>query len=477
MNLKKENMKFMKNIKSLELLSLFYMLTSEISQLEESASCIPSERITPFRGPGGERRMTKNSDSISRHLFILVIIFLFGQNTFAQQSLDDYLVTAADNNPGLQSKFYDYMAAMERVPQVGVLPDPQVAFGYFVQPVETRLGPQQARIGVAQMFPWFGTLDAKKDVATEMAKAKYEIFAEAKSRLFYDVKSTWYNLYFTGKAIGITRENIDILQTLQRLALIKIESGEGSAVDELRVEMELLDLENQLELLSDKLEAQKIAFNNLLNVDSTIEIVVPDMLKTKDIPLNRQAILDSIKNNNHQVMALEFREASAMYQQKVAEKMGKPGFKIGVDYIFVGSSSNEMLSADESGKDAVILPKVGITVPLYRKKYTAMVQEAVFKQQSFAQERLDKENVLESIYEKANTDYQNAIRRIDLHTKQLDLSGKALRILQSEYATDGKNFEEILRMEKQVLMHGLELQKSRSDLNASVAFIDYLMGR
>ena len=34
--------------------------------------------------------------------------------------------------------------------------------------------------------------------------------------------------------------------------------------------------------------------------------------------------------------------------------------------------------------------------------------------------------------------------------------------------------EEILRMERQVLMHNLELEKSRTDLNASIAFINYL---
>lgn len=416
----------------------------------------------------------KTSKSIYIYVFLLISIPKIG---ISQKYIDDYLKIAAENNPGLQVKFSEYMAALEKIPQVGALPDPQIAFGYFIQPVETRVGPQQARFSFGQMFPWFGTLNAKEDVATEMAKAKYEMFEEAKSRLFYDIKSTWYNLYFTQSAINITKKNIDILNTFQKLALVKIQAGKASAVDELRVEMEILDLENQLLLLLDKLETQKIAFNNLLNVESSTEIVIPELLDTPEMDLSRQAILDSIRYNNHQVLQFEFTEASFEYQQIVAKKIGNPNFSIGLDYIMVGESSNSLLPASESGKDAIFLPKVGITIPLYRKKYTSMVKEAVFMQEATRNQKTEKINVLETVYEKANTDYQDSKRRIGLHKKQLELAGKALRILESEYATDGKNFEEILRMERKVLMHSLELEKSRSDLNASVAFINYLMGK
>jgi len=327
------------------------------------------------------------------------------------------------------------------------------------------------------MFPWFGTLNAKEDVVTEMARAKYELFEEAKSRLFYDVKSTWYNLYFTNRAIAITRENIEILNTFQKLALVKIEAGKASAVDELRVEMEILDLENQLLLLVDKYQTQKVAFNNLLNIDETQEVLIPELLKTTEINLSREALLDSIKLNNHQVLNLEFQQASYEYQQTVARKMGNPSFTVGMDYLFIGESSNPALGPNESGRDAMMLPMVGITIPLYRKKYTSQVREAVFMQEAKQNQQIEKINVLETIFEKANTDFKDSKRRIDLHDQQLKLAGKALNILETEYATDSKNFEEILRMERQVLLHNLELEKSRSDLNASVAFITYLMGK
>ncbi len=407
---------------------------------------------------------------------IKIFLFLLSTQCFSQELIQPYLQTAAENNPGLKAKFNEYMAALEKVPQAGALPDPTLAFGYFIQPVETRLGPQQARISLTQMFPWFGTLGAQEDAAAQMAKAKYEMFEEAKSRLYYEVKSTWYNLYYTHKAIAITRDNIAILNTFQKLAWVKIEAGKSSAVDELRVEMEILDLENQLKLLLDMWTTQQVSFNNLLHVDEPQQVDIPDLLNMDELNLDREAILDSIRRNNHQVLALEFQEASYQYQQFAADKMGKPKFTIGFDYIFIGESDNSMLSPGESGKDAVVFPMVGISVPLYRKKYTSMVKEAAYMQETAQEQKVDKVNILESIYEKAYTDYSDANRRIDLHIKQLELAQKALRILESEYATDGKNFEEILRMERQVLQHSLELEKARTDFNAASAFVTYLMG-
>ena len=104
-------------------------------------------------------------------ILIVILVFITGSAT-AQNNLNKYLETAAQNNPGLKAKFNEYLASLEVIPQVGVLPDPQLAFGYFIQPVETKVGPQRAKISVTQMFPWFGTLDAKEDVAIQKSKAK-----------------------------------------------------------------------------------------------------------------------------------------------------------------------------------------------------------------------------------------------------------------------------------------------------------------
>ena len=234
---------------------------------------------------------------MNNKIIILGIILLISYVAIAQgskESLDGYLITAAENNPGLKAKFNDYMAAMEKIPQVGTLPDPQFAFGYFIMPVETRLGPQRATFGLKQAFPWFGLFRTREDAASEMANAKYEEFESYKSNLFFEVKTAYYNFYFMEKAIQITKENMEILRIFKNLSLVKIENGSASIVDELRVELELNDLENQLALFVDSKEVFQNKFNNLLNRNNLLKIETPHELWQEDLPFEKVALLDSI---------------------------------------------------------------------------------------------------------------------------------------------------------------------------------------
>lgn len=385
--------------------------------------------------------------------------------------LERYLVMAAENNPGLKSRFNEYMAALEVAPQVRALPDPQLAFGYFIQPVETRVGPQEFRISASQMFPWFGTLKAKEDVAIQMAEAKYEAFEEAKSRLFNDVRGTYYNLYFNRKAIGIVRDNIQILNTFQKLALIKVEAGIVSLVDEYRIEMEIGDLENHLALLRDQQFSLEVAFFNLLNSERE-EVLLPKVLWDRGPALTKQALLDSIMIGNHQLIGLEMQREVQVFRQASARKSGGPDFSVGLDYIFVGHGENNL-----SGKDAFVFPKIGITIPLYRNKYKAMVDEAVYLEAAKANEKIDRENMIKTLFENTWKELSDADRRIILYAHQVQLADQSIKLLETEYTTANQHFEEILRMERKQLFYALELEKARSDKQAAVSFIDYLAGK
>ena len=390
----------------------------------------------------------------------------------AQQELEGYLQVAAENNPGLKAKFNDYMASLELAPQVKALPDPTIAFGYFISPVETRVGPQQFKISASQMFPWFGTLEAKENVAIQSAKAKYEIFLEAKSKLLNEVRSTFYNVYLNRRAIEITRGNLTILNTFQKLANIKVEAGKVSAIDEYRIEMEMGDLENQLALLLDKQIVLELMFNNLLNTPREQQVITPEVLWTTDLSLNKEQISDSIRANNHQLLVLSMQQEALSYRKELADKLGKPGFTLGLDYTFVGQGDNNL-----AGTDAFMFPMIGISIPLYRNKYRAMVNEVVYLQEARQFEKTDKLNLLETILENAWKDYQDADRRLRLYRSQLELAGQSLNLLETEYVAGNKDFEEMLRMERKVLAYGLELEKARSGKQASISFINYLMGQ
>ena len=416
-------------------------------------------------------KMTANTKT---YLFLSLMLMLT-TSIFSQENLNNYLEIAANNNPALKVKFNDYMAAMEKVPQVGALPDPNVAFGYFIQPVETRVGPQRFKLNLAQSFPWFGLLSAQEDVATEMANAKYEEFENTKSNIFFEVKTAYYNYYFIEKAIEITKKNIEILEVFKRLSLVKIEAGNASIVDELRVELELNDLENQLALFLDTKDALQIKFNNLLDRDDSSEIIVPEVLWQEDIPLGQLNMLDEIYASNHQIKSIEHKLNAFVNQEIVAKKQGLPKFNIGLGYTIVEENTGS--SALNNGKDAFLFPSVGVTIPLYRKKYKALIKEAQFRQEAEISRKEDKKNALSSVYENTYKDFKDGDRRIALNLRQSGIAKKVLDILIISYSTNSKDFEEVLRIERQLLKYELEHQKALTDKNAAVAFMDYLIGK
>jgi len=401
-----------------------------------------------------------------------VILLMASSVLAAQDVLDDYLEMAAENNPELMYRFNEYMAALERIPQVKALPDPKLVFAFFISPVETRMGPQQFRISASQFFPWFGTLEAKENVAIESAKEKYELFMETKSSLYRDIKNVYYNIYFNSKSIEITRESISLLESMQKTVNVKAEAGMVPVTDEYLLELEINDMENQLAELRDSYIKLETEFIQLVNSDSIYAVNIPVVLWDTEPGPDRQSALDSVLAGNHSLLALEFKVAALDHQREVAELEGRPGFNISLDYIAVGRGETGL-----AGKDAFVFPSVGISIPLYRNKYRAMVKESAYMEAGSRYNTSNRINALEILFEKAWRDYADADRRIKLNISQSELAGKYLEILESEYSTAGNDFEELLRMERRLLKYSLELEKARADRHSAIAIIEYLMGK
>ena len=214
------------------------------------------------------------------------------------------------------------------------------------------------------------------------------------------------------------------------------------------------------------------SFLNLLNVESNSIVLIPDQLWEEILIVDKKVLLLEILEKNNQLQSLDYQFESLLAKQEVAQKSGLPNINLGIDYTAIGKGENNL-----SGKDAFMFPKIGITVPIYRNKYKAMVKEVVYLQEAKKEEKADKENVLEIIFENAFKDYKDANRRIKLFAEQTELAERSLRIIETLYATNGKEFEEVLRMERRLLKYHLEKEKAHADKHAAIAFINYLSGK
>lgn len=405
---------------------------------------------------------------------IIIIIFTaFGFSTLTNaQSLDDYFKLAAENNPGLQAKYKSFEAAMQKVTQVSSLPDPNLSFGYFVSPVETRVGPQRARFSLTQMFPWFGTLKAQEDAATLMAEATYQEFLDARNKLYYQVSASYYPLYELHKLISIEEENQRILSSYKEIATIQFQNDKGSMVDVLRVDIMLKDATTNLSILEQKQKPLVTRFNKLLNRSDDDNIVVQDSLFTFSLPANYRK--DSLLASNPILDELELKIEASKASEQAAIKQGLPKLGVGLDYVIVGQRTD--MSVPDNGKDA-FMPMVSVSLPIFRGKYKAAQKEAQLMRESYSLQREEAANRLISSYDMIWFEIQKQIELIQLYEEQIQESGQSLNLLFSAYSTSGKDFEEVLRMQQQILKYQKMKATALSEYHIALAELDYITAK
>lgn len=426
--------------------------------------------------------MKKNIINIGA--LIMFFLALWTNNSHAQEEeigigyLDKYLVLAAENNPQIRSLYKEYLAALEKVVQEGTLPDPQISFGYFIQPVETRVGAQQATASFSQMFPWFGTLDAQERVAAERAQARLQLFEDAKLELFRDVKITYTELYYLEMAIQVTEENLALLSSFKSIAEVQFESGKTGFSSVLQVELEEEELESRLAYLKDSRIPLLTEFEELLNEELQEPLGFPDSLWEEQLLNEKSILLERILAENPRLEQLEHQARSFEEQLIVAKKMGLPSFTLGGTYTNIASRTDldPAMALPDNGQDAFIFPQIGIRVPLYRQKYKAMRQEAILQQEAVQLNKENLENELETKLEQLYRDYVDAVRNVELYNRLTTIAKQSLELYQTELSTGRNNVLEIIRMERQLLNYGLELARAKTERNNNVYRINYLIG-
>ncbi|MFN1834254.1 TolC family protein [Balneola sp. MJW-20] len=403
----------------------------------------------------------------------LMVLLMFSP-VVEGQSVAELQQEAAENNPELKARYQQYLAAMEQPQISGVLPDPEVSFSYFIKPIETRVGPQQARVSVKQMLPWFGSLGSQRSATELQARAAFESFQEARNRLFYQVEKTVTELYELEESIRLSRENAMILNSLVEISLARYETNRATQVDVLRAQIEEEDLQIQIELLENDRKVLNRKLNELLNRPGNEAADIPDTLLTEEIG-SKQELLNSISRQNPDLSRLRYEEASKAEMRSLAKKNNRPDIMLGFDYIFTGES--DLPNVANSGEDAIMV-MAGLKVPIFGRKNRSGVRQAEQKVQEAEYRRQSMENVLETSLESSLSDYDDAISRYELYDQtQIQRIGQAIEIMMEAYASDRADFEEILRMQRKQLDYQLRRLQAKTDQYTAAAYIAYLIGK
>jgi len=136
---------------------------------------------------------------------------------------------------------------------------------------------------------------------------------------------------------------------------------------------------------------------------------------------------------------------------------GKPTFGIGLDYSLVTGRTDAI--PENNGRD-ILIPKVMVSIPIYRKKYTAKKQEEELKQQAFEFQKESLTNQMMSSIQGYKSEYESAKLMYELANKQIEISNRAYDILLADYSSKGKRFDELMKLQSDINRYEIEIIKS-----------------
>lgn len=397
----------------------------------------------------------------------IAVILLVPSFSLNGQSLTEYQQEAIENNPGVLAKYKLFEVNLTRVGQVNSLEDPTLSFGYFISPIETRVGPQKARFSLTQMFPWFGTLKAKGDVAALQAEASYQSFVDEQYKVKLQVAKTYFPLLELEQVEELQQQNLDLLESWKRLATIQYESGKTSLADVLRIDVQKKEIETELSLLNDEKRPYGVAFNRLLNRPDTTVVNLSDTSYL-------EPVFYEMPNweTNPQIVGFNKRIEANQKQLTVIEKQGLPKIGAGVDYMLVGERTD--MNVIDNGKNA-FMPMISISLPIFRRKYQEASKETELRIESLQYSIGNRENQLSTQYERLRFEIGRELQLLELYEGQTGETQQIQNLLFTAFSDSGSDLDELLRIQMQLLSYQIKQEKSKTRLKIALANMEYLL--
>lgn len=390
-------------------------------------------------------------------------------------TLGPWLRQAVEDHPEIRAAHARLEAALHRVAVDRGWPDPTFSWTWYVESVETAVGPQQHRLALTQRIPWFGKLGASGDAASQQASAAEARLLAARLDLQERVARAWYDYAYLARAERITAENLDLLRYEEQVARTRYRTDSAGYPAVIRAQVEMGQLQDRLRALRDRRGPTAAALNEALGRPLDSPLPWPASLEGPGVELpDSTAVLAAVRRSNPELRALDHEVAAAGHRADAAGKEGAPEFALSVATILTGES--ELTNFPGQGKDPWMVG-VAVQLPLWRGKYSGKVDAAEAEQRRLQYEREDRTRRLEVSARDALFRLADAERRIDLYRDGLiPKADQSVRASATAFQNGEVGFLDFLDAQRTRLEFQLQLAAARADRGRAVVEIARLMG-
>lgn len=401
-----------------------------------------------------------------------LILLLFAQNSMATPLETNLTLTAAlkygaENSPGLQAALHHWKSAEQNITVQKALPDPTLTYGYYVESVETRVGPQNQSIQLTQKIPGFGKLALAKAIATDLTAAAGERYRREKLALDTAITQGYAELYYLKRNTEITEERIQLMRTLEQIAQTRYAAGAPMAAL-LQAQLELGKLEEQLASLNDLRHPTTAQLNAALNRPADAPLPWP-----ADLPDQPLIIPTTASNSNPELAELGLRVMQSKHQLHLAKRERLPDFTLGLQYIETGEAK---LPVSDSGKDPIIAT-IGINLPIWFGKNRARIASAAHQKTAAELQLESREKTLEAEIRQALFNLRDADRKMTLYRDTLiPKAQQSLNVNRNAYEAGSLEFINLIDAERALLEFERAHERARADRLIARAKLSQLTG-
>jgi len=362
--------------------------------------------------------------------------------------LSGLISEALERNPEIIAARDRWKSAEAIIDARRAFPDPRFSYTYFIESVETRVGPQEHILSANQTLPFYGKRNLRADIAAKDAENLKQVYEATKREVIRQVKGTFYDLFYVATLIEITHRERMLLKRFERIARTKYETGRGHQQNILKVHVEITKLNERLLNLEKQKQTAEAMLNILLNRPPTEPLAKPRQPDLMKISLGLEELLELAKENRPELKATEALIEKGENAYKLTKKDYYPDLTVGINYIEVGHRPGDV---EEEGKDAFNV-MLSINVPIWRKKLSSQVQSA---RDTIAAHRNHHRNMLNRTLFKVKDSFfkiQTARDTIELYENALIPQAKqSMESAEAGYITGILSFLDLLDAERVLL--------------------------
>ena len=373
-------------------------------------------------------------------LLLLMVNLLSPTSILASNELSVLIEKALKTNLSIKQVELQKEMQLQRVDQVGVLPDPTVSYSFFGESVQTKTGPQEQKFGITQRIPWLGKLSNEKEVAKKKAAIEETKISQSKSRMVYQIRSLWAEMQTLYINHDIADSTLRLYKNWNQKLLADLKVGTTSYANVLKMEIEIEKINDDIQSIKNQLRNLKYQIHFLVGDSDANEIKRESSYRELILSIDVANDLDNFLIDNPQIK--ENKALMGLYKSKesLSQKAFFPNFSLGVGYIQTGEGPSAM----ENGKDPWLI-NVGMSIPLSLSKNSASVRE---NELGYQKAKYKNEYALLEI-EKNKTqiinNFQESRRqRITYENEILPRLNKSLSFNKKQYEQRQINFIELL---------------------------------